>query len=466
MFRIDVLSLVLWLIIAIASVARGQNEASINTGSNDLTSAQQAPTFDSQAPRIEATGGVQAAFSDQPGVVEFSETDSLNVADELNQFNSFDNTSPGSEIGSNFFGLNDNFEDGLLIRSGNVAMKIGGFLKVDFIQDFNPIGNTDAFNVVTIEVGAEPRKNTRFHARQTRLNWDTRWDSERGPFRMFVEGDFFFNQRENFELGENRFRLRHAYAQHGKWTIGQTWTTLSDPAASPATLDFEGQVASITTRRTQIRWTDDIGKSDWSLALALEDPFTIIEVADDVVGEPRTQTPDAVARLRLSRPKMQFQAAGVVRKIGFQPVGQPLLEATAWGVNFTSVVQLTEQSKFYYEVLYGSGIGSFKGQPDLGPTVTGGEEIIGSLGWMVGGTYEWTERLSSNVTFAQNRIVNVEDLFPDELDNVTYFSSNLIFAPTTNTNFGIEYLYGLRENFDGQSAQANRIQVAFTYFLP
>ena len=88
----------------------------------------------------------------------------------FSDFESFDRQQPGAEIGSNFFGLNDRFDQGLLIRSGNVAMKIGGYLKVDLIQDFNPIGNTDAFDVTTIEIGAAPRQNTRFHARQTRLN--------------------------------------------------------------------------------------------------------------------------------------------------------------------------------------------------------------------------------------------------------------------------------------------------------
>lgn len=389
-----------------------------------------------------------------------------NQAVDVGQYGAFDQAQAGSTIGSNFFGLNDNFDQGLLIRSGNFAMKFGGFVKVDFIQDLNPIGSTDSFDVASIEVGAAPRTNTRFHARQTRLNWDTRWNSERGPFRVFVEGDFFFNQRESFELGEDRFRLRHAYGQHGKWTIGQTWSTLSDVAASPATLDFEGQVASVNTRRTQIRWTNDIGASDWSLAMALEDPFALIEVPDGVEGQARTQTPDAVVRLRLSRPMTQFQVAGVVRQLGFQPIGQPVIDGSTWGINVTQVTQINDQTKFYYEILWGSGIGSFKGIPDVAATTSGGVEILGSLGWMIGGTREWNERLSSNLTFAQNRIINVNDLLPDELDNVTYLAANLIFAPTENTNLGIEYLYGLRENFDGQSAQANRVQVAFAYFLP
>ena len=207
----------------------------------------------------------------------------------------FQESNPGKGIGSDFFGLNDSYDEGLIISNGKVAMKIGGFVKLDAIYDFNAIDSTDSFDTATIVIGALPRKNARLHARQTRFNADTRWESPRGPARIFVEGDFFFNQRESSELGENRFRLRHAYIQHGKWLAGQTWTTLADVAASPATLDFEGQVASVTTRRAQIRWTQrKLFGTKLALALAVEDPFTIIEVPELVVGEPRTQTPDGV----------------------------------------------------------------------------------------------------------------------------------------------------------------------------
>ena len=380
-------------------------------------------------------------------------------------FQSYASNNPGTGIGSDFFGLNDNFDQGLLIKNENVAMKIGGFLKVDLIQDFNPISNTDAFDVTTIEIGALPRTNTRFHARQTRLNWDTRWNSEKGPMRVFVEGDFFFNQRESSELGENRFRLRHAYAQHGRWIIGQTWTTLSDVAANPPTLDFEGQVASINTRRTILRWTTDIFDSDWRLSLAAEDPFTIIETPDSLDGEARTETPDAVVRLRWSRPNIQFQVAGVVRELGFQPVGLPVIEETTWGVNCSQVTKLNSKTKFYNEILWGTGIGSFRGIADAAPTTTGNVELIDSVGWMVGTTYEWSKKLSSNLTYAENGVAN-SNLLPDELKRGTYMAVNLIYDYAENTNVGIEYLYGERQNIDGQKAIANRIQIAFTYFLP
>ena len=379
----------------------------------------------------------------------------------------FQESNPGKGIGSDFFGLNDSYDEGLIISNGKVAMKIGGFVKLDAIYDFNAIDSTDSFDTATIVIGALPRKNARLHARQTRFNADTRWESPRGPARIFVEGDFFFNQRESSELGENRFRLRHAYIQHGKWLAGQTWTTLADVAASPATLDFEGQVASVTTRRAQIRWTQrKLFGTKLALALAVEDPFTIIEVPELVVGEPRTQTPDGVFRLRYEGDLVQTQVAGVLREIGYQKKGMPVIEDDAWGVNFTQVSKLTTRNKFYSEILWGNGIGSFRGIPDFAPTVGGGGTTLGSLGWMLGTTHEWNEKFSSNFVYAENGITNEHGLMGDELKRVTYMAANLIYTPTERAAIGIEYLYGTRVNFDGQKGQANRVQFACTYYLP
>jgi hypothetical protein len=387
--------------------------------------------------------------------------------DVLGMSDSFARSNPGEGIGADFFGLDRDFSGGLVIRGEKIAMKIGGLVKVDAIYDFNPIGSTDSFDVSTIEINAAPRNNSRLHARQTRLNWDTRWTSDYGPVRLFLEGDFFFNQRESAELGENRFRLRHAYAELNRWLIGQTWTTLSDVAASPSTLDFEGQVASVTTRRTQIRWTrESLFDSRWSLALAVEDPFAVIDTPPGLQGATRTQTPDNVLRLRRVGDNVQFQVAGVVRRLGFQPLGQPVIERNTWGVNFTQVTRLTRRSKFYGELLWGRGIGSFRGIPDAGQTASGDIVLFGSVGWMLGTTVQWNDRLSSNFTYAENGLTNDEDLLPDQIRRLTYLACNLIYSPSDRTDVGIEYLYGKRQDFDGQFGIANRVQVAFTWYLP
>ena len=47
--------------------------------------------------------------------------------------------------------------------------------------------------------------------------------------------------------------------------------------------------------------------------------------------------------------------------------------------------------------------------------------------------------------------------------NATYYSANLIWLPVERLGVGIEYLYGTRENKDGQGGTGQRIQAGIQY---
>ena len=93
-----------------------------------------------------------------------------------------------NSIGTDFYRTSDDFTQGLVIEGKGVAMKIGGYVKLDFIQDFNAINNTDIFDVSSIPVGGPQRTNNRMHVRQTRLNFDTRWETEAGDGQVVCGG--------------------------------------------------------------------------------------------------------------------------------------------------------------------------------------------------------------------------------------------------------------------------------------
>jgi hypothetical protein len=44
-----------------------------------------------------------------------------------------------------------------------------------------------------------------------------------------------------------------------------------------------------------------------------------------------------------------------------------------------------------------------------------------------------------------------------------YLATSLWFIPVRNMSIGIEYVWGQRENLDGQRAPANRINALFQY---
>ena len=344
-------------------------------------------------------------------------------------------------------------------------MKFGGYVKADFIYDFDPIDCTDSFVTTSIPVGAAPRTNARFHARQTRFSFDTRWPANDRTTRLFVEGDFF---------GENDgYRLRHAYGEVGPLIVGQTWTTFTDVAAAPATLDNEGSVAGITRRSAQARFTRAILHDDVTFALAVEDTSFIIETPVGIEGEPRNPSPDFVGHLRLQRDWGRFHIGGLYRIVGVQPTGASVamfgdrvITAPAWGLNCTGVVLLTDSTKAYYQILFGEGIGSYRNLPDAAPTAAASIGLLPLFGWMVGATHEWNEQLSSDFTYAENSLDTSPFQMADDLQRTTYLASNLIWTPLPRVQVGIEYLNGLRENVDGGIGSANRVQAAFIFNLP
>src|SRR5262245_65803143 len=61
---------------------------------------------------------------------------------------------------------------GIQWTSGEYTWKVGGYVKVDLIHDFDAIGSADTFDPRTIPTSGadEPGDATRIHAKQSRLN--------------------------------------------------------------------------------------------------------------------------------------------------------------------------------------------------------------------------------------------------------------------------------------------------------
>lgn len=363
---------------------------------------------------------------------------------------------------ANDFTAAPEFEGGLIVIGPDVALKIGGYVKADLIHDFDAIDTTDSFSTISIPTSGPNRRNTRFHARQSRLSFDTRWHAGGDVARAFVEADFFGGEPD----GASNFRLRHAYGKLGQFTAGQTWTTFTDPAAVPQTLDFEGAVSNVNRRQGLVRWDQPLTVDGLFAAVSIEDSRVIIDVPPLVTGSGRTESPDFVSHLRLEREWGNTQAAFVLRELGFQPTGQRVLSEMAWGCNFSGTVLFEEHTRSYYQITFGEGIGSYRGSPDFVATGPDTGEVLPMFGWMVGVHHEWTDALTSNVTFSQLALKDLAGQDPDNLRHTTYFAMNLIANPYDRVFWGVEYLYGIREDASGARGTAHRVQMAFGFYLP
>ena len=365
----------------------------------------------------------------------------------------------GLSPGLNFNEFPSDFVSGLTLRQGRWGAKFGGYVKADLIHDFRAIDSTDTFDPTTIPIGAPQRSDSRFHARQTRLNMDARWLTDSGkPLRLLVEGDFF-------GAGDS-FRLRHAYGEYRDLIIGQTWTTFTHRAALPNTLDVVGDVASVGRRQAQVRYTQHLVEDRWVVAAAIEDSTVTADENLINLGTARSPLADFVCRTRLSGEHGQLQLASVIRQLGFQPTDASVITRAGWGLNGTGYFDVTDDLRLYGGILWGDGIGSYRDLPDIALLTPTSGTALESLAWYSGVHHQWSKRWASNLTYSQGSVNNSTGQLATSINELQYLAVNLIWQPTPFTFAGVEGLWGKRTDLNLESDDASRVMVSFGFLLP
>jgi len=351
----------------------------------------------------------------------------------------------------------------LEFRSGDIRIRFGGFAKVDFIQDFDFVGNEDQFKVNSIPVDGDPDSllggGTNVSARQTRFTLDLNSGAGDDAVHAYVEGDFFGSG--------NSFRLRHGYGEWKGLLGGQTWTTFQDITARPFTLDYEGPDSEVFVRQAMIRYTSQTaGGNEW--AVALEDPSVQVATAGGPSGTGRGELPDLVARYRFDRPWGHAQFAGIVRQLRFVSDDGALDETTgAYGVNLSGSYKIGGDVLMGH-VAFGSGIGryieSFGGtNSDAVVTSAGSLEALDAWAWTLGYTHHWTNTLSSTASIGAAEVDNEPGQSGDAIKSASSVHINLVHNAGKRVVIGGELMWGERENNDGASGDATRLQVSLQY---
>lgn len=346
----------------------------------------------------------------------------------------------------------------------SVTLQFGGFAKVDYIQDFDPIGNADQFKVNSIPVEGDPDTgvggSTNISAKQTRLSFDVRADESAGGLRAYVEGDFFGSG--------TAFRLRHGYGEWKGLLGGQTWTTFQDISARPFSLDYEGPDSEIFVRQPMIRFTGTPSdRLEWSVAV--EDPDSQVTVPTDVSGTGRSEFPDIPGRIRFKSKRGHIQVAGIVRQLRFVSEGGTTdATATGWGVNVSGKSSVLRGDAIMGHVGFGSGISryieAFGGEnADAVLTPDGELKALDAWSFVLGYTHYWSERFNSTLSGGMVRLDNEPSQPGGAIKFIRSAHANLVYAPSRLLTIGGELMWGLRENQDEARGDALRFQFSIQY---
>lgn len=351
------------------------------------------------------------------------------------------------------------------IPGTDAALRVGGFVRVNWVTTDKPLGTDDRFITALIPLdgtaAAAGGARTTIMARPSRVNLDLRTPTGVGHMRAFVETDF--------GGAGNTLRLRHAYGQWRHVTAGQTWSTFADPEAEPDGIDFEGLNAAIRLRQALVRW--HVTPADrWRLAVAIEDPQPDPTGATGV-----NHVPDLVVRARWQpAPGTHVQTAALLRQIRGAPDGPgAIASAAGWGATVSGRVPsplFAARDQVLFQQTVGSGIGRYVtdlasegGQDGVYDPAAGTMRTLPVYAGYVGYEHWWTAQLRSSFSLGIVRVDNLDIQLPDTVRSTRRYTTNVIWSPIPRLDLVAELLWGRRIDHDGGSGTAAQTQIGSTF---
>lgn len=354
----------------------------------------------------------------------------------------------------------------LIDKKRQYSLGIGGYIKLRVAGDFNGENDKHSFTPFHIHVPNSPLTNGNFRL-------------DASDSRLFLKlvgtnrilGDFSAYIETDFQGANNNMRLRHAYLSARGFLLGQSWSTFTDLASIPPTIDSEGPCSNTSLRTVQVRYTCNIDPH-WQIAIAVESP-EIAAALDDDTRSISQRIPDIPVYLQYSwRKNSHLRASAVFRGMSYNDrLTNRNRSVFGWGVQLSGTADIGSVMTVYGQGVYGKGIARYideleNGTLDIVPNRArpGYEQALPMFGAYGGLKFNLTSRMFISGTYSQVRLYSRQNYGEaDDYRYSQYVVGNCFYHLTRDCQIGIEYLYGRRVNFDGQSGHANRAQAMIQY---
>jgi hypothetical protein len=139
-----------------------------------------------------------------------------------------------------------------------------------------------------------------------------------------------------------------------------------------------------------------------------------------------------------------------------------------FGINLSGATKIAGDDAVMGHVAFGSGIGryieSFGGtNSDAFISATGDLQALDGWAAVVGYTHQWTAMMSSTFSLSIAELDNVTGQATDAIKSSKSSHLNIVYKPFSQFLIGGELMWGERENNDGASGDAIRLQLSAQY---
>ncbi|MDE6576971.1 MAG: porin [Muribaculaceae bacterium] len=348
-------------------------------------------------------------------------------------------------------------------RNGNLALGVGGVIRMRGYFDWNGSIPTSGFSPYFIPIPKDPASEKSLSANPsgTALFFTLLGhNSLLGDFRGYIEAGFSgYNNRD--------FKLKKAYIQSGDWTAGYATTTFEDTKAEPSTIDGAGANGINTRTNVLVRYMHTFKNNHWSVAGSVEIPSSSIDADGTTTKACSDYVPDLAAFLQYqwNGGDSHVRLSGLARVLTYRDlIEEKNYNIMGWAAQFSTVIKVLPQFNLFGIASVGRGHQSYTtdlagGNFDLvaEPETPGKLYAPMATGYVFGLSYYFSPKVFSNIALSEQRYYPKKNPDNSQYKYGLYGAFNVFWDITPRFEIGAEYLIGKRANFNGEHGNANRI---------
>ena len=345
---------------------------------------------------------------------------------------------------------------------GKFSLGIGGYFNLTASSDFDGISDNIDFVTYDIDVPKDSIQSSQYqmYANTSLIYFKVINKTGNGNLVGYVSA--------NFRGPESSFSLFQVYVKYFGFDFGQDWSTFSDAASWPVTVNYVGLNSMSEVLNPLIRYKHKLTKN-LDIAISAELPQFTTDFAN--TQNLKQTVPDIPLYLQYNFNNSHIRLSGIYRNLFYRndSLNQNETETGA-GVSLTGNIDITKKAQIYFQGLYGKGIGNYVQDLSIDElNVTPVSNQPGQLAalpvysYFGALQYNFNPKLFGTLMYSQVKVQPENFSSPAIYSYAQQFTGNIVWTFLPSGNLALEYCFGKRVNQNGQYATSNRLEFMMQY---